>query len=145
MSKVEDFLNPQEEQEIVAAIRMAEEKTSGEIRIHLEKNSSTNAYDRAVAIFNQLEMHKTQEANGILIYVAVKDKKFAICGDKDINNKVSADFWESTKNTIQEQFKMGNFKQGLIDGVLMAGEQLKKYFPYQKNDSNELSNEISVG
>ncbi len=145
MSKVEDFLTHEDEQEIVKAICMAEEKTSGEIRIHLEKKSDKKAYDRAVEVFHQLHMHETKEANGVLIYVAIKDKTFAICGDKGIHNKVSGDFWETTKNTIQAQFKIGNFKQGLIDGVLIAGEQLKKYFPYQKNDNNELSNEISVG
>jgi uncharacterized membrane protein len=145
MSKVEDFLNSEEEQAIVEAIRMAEKNTSGEIRVHLEKKASKAHYDRALEVFNELKMHETQLKNGVLIYVAVKDKKFVICGDKGINDVVANNFWDSTKDIMATHFKNGNFKQGLIDGIMMAGEQLKKYFPHQDNDTNELSNEISTG
>ena len=143
MSKVEDFLTQAEEQEIVQVIVVAEKNTSGEIRVHLEKNTIINAENRAVEIFNQLEMHKTKDANGVLIYVAVENKLFAICGDKGINKVVPDDFWESTKLVIANHFQRGRFKQGLIDGILLAGEQLKNYFPYENDDVNELSNEIS--
>lgn len=145
MSKVEDFLSKAEEQEIVEAIRVAEKNTSGEIRVHLEKTTSIAAFERAVEVFNLLEMHNTKDSNGVLIYVAVKDKQFAICGDKGINEKVSDDFWNSTKDTIANHFKNGNFKQGLVDGILKAGEQLKYHFPFQDDDTDELSNEISIG
>ena len=145
MSKVEEFLSKTEEQEIVAAICQSEKNTSGEIRVHLEKETSLEAIDRAIEVFNTLEMHKTKDANGVLIYVAVKSKKFAICGDTGINKVVPADFWESTKNIMSTHFRSGNFKQGLVDGVLKAGEQLQKYFPYQDDDTNELANEISKG
>ena len=145
MSKVEEFLTKTEEQEIVEAIRVAEKNTSGEIRVHLEKKIDTDAIDRAVEVFNELEMYNTKDANGVLIYVAVKSKQFAICGDDGINKVVPTDFWESTKNIMAGNFQNGNFKQGLVDGILKAGEQLKKYFPYQDDDTNELSNEISKG
>ena len=145
MSKVEDFLTKLEEKAIVEAIVIAEKNTSGEIRIHLEKETDKLHFDRACDVFNQLEMHKTKDRNGVLIYVAVKDKNFVICGDDGINKKVSSDFWESTKNAMQSQFRIGQFAQGLIDGITKAGDQLKHYFPYQSDDSNELSNEISVG
>ncbi|WP_310556786.1 TPM domain-containing protein [Flavobacterium sp.] len=145
MSKVEDFLTKEEELEIIEAIRVAEKNTSGEIRIHIEKETSVVAIDRATEVFNTLEMHKTKEANGVLIYVAVKSKQFAICGDKGINEVVPNDFWETTKNVMANHFRNGNFKQGLVDGILKAGEQLKKYFPFDDNDTNELSNEISKG
>jgi uncharacterized membrane protein len=145
MSKVEDFLSKTEEQEIVEAIRVAEKNTSGEIRVHLEKTTSIAAFERAVEVFNLLEMHNTKDSNGVLIYVAVKDKQFAICGDKGINEKVSDDFWNSTKDIIGNHFKNGNFKQGLVDGILKAGEQLKYHFPFQDDDTDELSNEISIG
>ena len=145
MSKVEDFLSKKEEQEIVDAIQIAEKNTSGEIRVHIEKSTSTDAFTRAVEVFNLLEMNKTKENNGVLIYVAVKDKKFVICGDNGIDEKVPNDFWDTTKDVIQTHFKNGNFKQGLIDGILKAGEQLKYHFPYNDNDTNELSNEISTG
>ena len=145
MSKVEDFLTKLEEQEIIAAIQSAEKNTSGEIRIHLEKTTSIAHFDRAVEVFNDLGMDKTNLRNGVLIYVAVNDKQFVICGDSGINTKVAHDFWESTKAIIQNQFKAGNFKQGLVDGISNAGEQLKQHFPYNGNDTNELSDTISIG
>jgi len=83
--------------------------------------------------------------NGVLFYFAVDDKSFAICGDKGINDVVAADFWDCTKDRMVEQFKSGNFKQGIVDGILNAGEQLKKNFPWSEGDTNELSNEISKG
>lgn len=143
MSKVEAFLTQEEEQEIVEAIRMAEKETSGEIRIHLEKTTSIAHYDRALEVFHMLKMDQTELKNGVLIYLAIKDKKFVICGDKGINDLVDDRFWDSTKEVMSDHFKTGNFKQGLIDGITMAGEQLQKYFPCLENDTNELSNEIS--
>jgi uncharacterized membrane protein len=90
-------------------------------------------------------MNETQLQNGVLIYLAVADKKFVICGDKGINDVVSKDFWDTTKEAMSTQFKTGNFKQGLINGITRAGEQLQHYFPWQEDDTNELSNEISKG
>ena len=155
MSKVEDFLTKEEEQEIVSAIGIAEKNTSGEIRVHIEngtslkgelaKQTSNAPLDRAMEVFRKLQMENTQERNGVIIYVAVKSKQFAIYGDKGINEKVGPNFWDCTKDVMANQFKNGNFKQGLIDGILRAGEQLKTHFPYQDNDTNELSNEISRG
>ena len=145
MSKVEDFLTKEEEQAIVEAIRMAEKETSGEIRVHIEKTTSKAPFDRALEVFHELGMDATELKNGVLIYLAVADKKFVICGDKGINDVVPADFWDCTKDAMATQFKTGNFKQGLIDGIIKAGEQLQKYFPYQEGDTNELSNEISKG
>jgi uncharacterized membrane protein len=145
MSKVEDFLTKAEEQEIVQAIGKAEKNTSGEIRVHIEEETSIAAIDRAVEVFQSLNMENTAERNGVIIYVAVKSHQFAIYGDKGINEKVSDDFWNCTKDVMANHFRNGNFKQGLIDGILNAGEQLKKHFPYQDDDSDELSNEISKG
>ncbi|WP_309609527.1 TPM domain-containing protein [Flavobacterium sp.] len=145
MSKVEDFLSKEEELEIIEAIRVAEKSTSGEIRVHIEKETSLDSIDRATEVFNTLKMHETKDSNGVLLYVAVKSKKFAICGDKGINEVVPHDFWETTKNTMENHFKNNNFKQGLVDGILKAGQQLKKYFPFDDNDMDELSNEISKG
>ncbi|SEG01937.1 TPM domain-containing protein [Flavobacterium urumqiense] len=145
MSKVENFLTQEEELAIVEAIRMAEKNTSGEIRVHIEKTTSKVPFDRALEVFHELRMDETQLQNGVLIYLAVADKKFVICGDKGINDLVADDFWDTTKEIMKNHFKNGNFKQGLIDGILIAGEQLKKYFPWQDGDTNELSNEISKG
>lgn len=145
MSKVEDFLTKEEEQEIVEAIRVAEKNTSGEIRIHIEKTTSKAPFDRALEVFHELKMNETQLQNGVLIYLAVADKKFVICGDKGINDVVSEDFWDTTKEVMAAQFETGNFKQGLIDGITKAGHQLSTNFPWEENDTNELSNEISKG
>lgn len=145
MSKVEDFLTKEEERDIVEAIRMAEKETSGEIRVHIEKTTSIDAFDRAMEVFHLLEMDKTELKNGVLIYVAVKDKTFVICGDQGINEVVSNDFWDSTKEIMVSHFKKGDFKKGLIEGISKAGNKLKLYFPYQQGDTNELSNEISKG
>jgi uncharacterized membrane protein len=145
MSKVENFLTTAEEQEIVEAIRIAEKNTSGEIRVHLEKTTDLDPFDRALEVFNELKMDETELKNGVLIYLAVKDKTFVICGDQGINDIVANDFWDSTKDIMVAHFKNGNFKQGLIEGILRAGEELKRYFPWSEEDTNELSNEISKG
>ena len=145
MSKVEDFLSRKEEAEVVEAIRMAEKNTSGEIRVHLEAHSEIDAFDRAAEVFDFLHMNNTKQSNGVLIYVAVEDRTLVILGDSGINDVVAADFWESTKDAIIAQSKNGNTKQGLVDGIIKAGEQLKMHFPYKKGDINELPDEISVG
>lgn len=145
MSKVEDFLTQEQEQQIVAAIRHAEKTTSGEIRVHLEKHTDLDVLDRTKEVFHFLKMDNTIQRNGVLIYVAVEDHRFAIYGDQGINDVVADNFWESTKDAILDQFKKGDFTQGLIDGVLLAGEQLQKYFPWEHGDVNELPDEISKG
>ncbi len=145
MSKVEDFLTADEEQEIVEAILKAEKNTSGEIRVHIESHTRLDHFERAKEVFHMLKMDNTKEENGVLIYVAVHDKKFAICGDKGINNVVPADFWDTTKDVIQSHFSEGNFKEGIVAGVLKAGIELKNHFPWRHGDTNELSNEVSKG
>lgn len=143
-SSVEEFLTPQEEQEIVGAIRSAELVTSGEIRVHLERHTDLPILKRAQELFHFLKMDNTKEENGVLIYVAVDDHQLAIVGDRGIHNKVPEDFWERTKDKMIAQFKKGNFKDGIVDGVYCAGEKLAHYFPWQHGDENELPNEITT-
>ncbi len=145
MSKVEDFLTAKEEQEIIAAIIEAEKNTSGEIRVHIEPASKIDHYKRAKEVFHFLKMDNTKAENGVLIYIAVLDKKFVIYGDQGINNAVPKDFWDTTKDIIQAEFIKGNFKQGIVNGILRAGKELESHFPWLHNDTNELSNEISKG
>lgn len=145
MSKVEDFLTALEEQEIIDAIREAEKNTSGEIRIHIERDSDLDALERAMEVFHFLKMDNTKLQNGVLIYVAVDVKTFVIYGDKGINDVVPANFWDSTKDLMQSHFKANRFKQGLIEGVLKAGEQLEAHFPWVHGNINELPDEISKG
>lgn len=136
----------EEKGRIKAAIKSAELNTSGEIRVHLEGHcKNDNVLERAAQMFSQLGMHKTDTRNGVLIYMAVKDHKFAIIGDAGINAKVEEDFWDTTKEKMLSHFKTGDLTKGLVEGVLCAGERLKEHFPYHKDDKNELSDDISFG
>ncbi len=131
--------------QIKNAIRAAELYTSGEVRVHIEKHCKGDVLDRAAYIFEKLEMHKTELRNGVLFYLAVEDRKFAILGDAGINKKVPENFWEAIKKEMLTQFKEGNFTKGISEGIMQAGEQLKTHFPYQQDDVNELPDEISFG
>ncbi|MDF3076179.1 MAG: hypothetical protein K0S09_68 [Sphingobacteriaceae bacterium] len=132
-----------EQLQIRKAIEAAEGSTSGEIRICVEKTCSEDVLDRAANYFAKLDMNKTALRNGVLIYLATNDRKFAVIGDAGINRLVPADFWESTKEAMLSHFKSGNLVEGIITGISRTGEQLKAYFPYQDSDKNELSDDIS--
>jgi len=145
MSNVEDFLSHEEEQEIIGAIRKAEQNTSGEIRVHIERTSKTDIFDRALEVFHFLKMDNTELQNGVLIYLAIDDRNFVIYGDKGINDVVPANFWDSTKNIMVSHFKSGNYTKGLVKGILKAGEQMEEHFPWEHSDKNELLDNISKG
>ncbi|RXQ97671.1 TPM domain-containing protein [Ancylomarina salipaludis] len=139
------FFSKEEQKAIKEAIAEAETNTSGEIRVHIENSCPDDVMDRAAYIFAKLEMQKTQLRNGVLFYLAIRDHKFAILGDAGINAKVSESFWNHTKEEILGYFKQGEFAKGLSEGIKMAGQQLKTHFPYQADDVNELSDDISFG
>ena len=140
-----EFFTANEQEEIINAIKEAELNTSGEIRLHIDKSCKGDVLDRAAYWFGKLKMHKTDLRNGVLFYLATEDKKFAILGDAGINQKVPENFWDKIKNDILTSFKEGKYSEGLINGILASGEQLKSHFPYQKDDVNELSDDISFG
>lgn len=131
--------------QIVNAIKKAEKNTSGEVRVHIDNRCKGDVLDRAVDVFAMLKMHKTDLRNGVLFYLAIKDHKFAILGDAGINAVVPANFWESIKDAMVEHFAQGAFAEGLVTGITMAGEKLQEHFPYQKDDVNELPDDISFG
>lgn len=143
-STVEDFLTAADEREIIAAIRHSERRTSGEIRVHLEHHCDKDALMRAQELFHLLKMDNTKEENGVLIYVAVDDHCFAICGDRGIDREVPDDFWEVTKDVMTSHFKQGDYKSALIEGVRSAGKQLAHFFPWQHGDTNELPDDITT-
>lgn len=143
-STVEDFLSASDEQSIIAAIRDSETKTSGEIRVHLEHYCEGDALPRAQELFHLLKMDNTKEENGVLIYVAVDDHKFAICGDRGIDAVIPDDFWVSTKDKMTVHFKAGKYALGIIEGVKCAGDKLAAFFPWQHGDINELPDEITT-
>jgi uncharacterized membrane protein len=131
-----------EQEAIAEAIAEAEKATSGEIRIAVEKNCSDSAFDRATQYFVKLGMDKTAEKNGVLIYLAYEDHKFAIIGDSGINRVVPEDFWETTQVAMKAHFMSGKLADGIIAGIALAGEKLALFFPYKSDDINELPNEI---
>ena len=139
------IFNSSEKKQIVGAIAAAEMKTSGEIRVHVEPQCKGDVLARAAEVFSKLEMHKTDKRNGVLIYLAHEDKRFAIIGDKGINDVVPSDFWDTTKNEMSKYFKQGKFETGVIHGINEAAKHLSMYFPHGSDDKNELSNEISEG
>ena len=135
-------LSDKEQEVIKQSIEWAEKATSGEIRVCVESKCDLDAYERAVECFYDLKMDTTKLRNGVLVYVALDDKKFAIIGDKGINTLVSEDFWDSTKALMLEKFKIEQIAEGISVGIIEAGKQLKKYFPYSSDDVNELSDDI---
>ena len=143
MSNARKILNSEEDHRVVEAIRQAELNTSGEIKVHIENFCKTKSERRALFIFNRLKMDKTQQRNGVLFYLAVKDRKFAILGDEGINNVVEADFWNDIRDLMTAEFKEGRFAEGLEQGIMRCGEKLKAYFPHQTDKTNEIPDEIS--
>jgi len=136
--------NEEEQQRIRTAIEDAEKHTSGQIRVCIEKTcSEKNVLDRAAKYFHQLDMHKTKLRNGVLIYVATVDRKFAIIGDAGINKVVPANFWDDTKEDMLKHFKFGNLVEGIVTGLEITGDHLQKYFPHQADDNNELPDDIA--
>ena len=138
-------LAPDEEQRILRAISDAELNTSGEIRVHIDKWCKTDPVFKANNVFIELKMDATEKSNGVLVYVAKKEKKFAIVGDVGIDKVVSSDFWDSTKDLMKNSFATGDFVGGICKGIHEVGLQLKQYFPYEDGDINELPDEISYG
>jgi uncharacterized membrane protein len=139
------FFSKEEKERIMEAIREAELNTSGEIRVHVDNRCREDVMDRAAWWFGRLGMQKTEKRNGVLFYLSVKDRKFAILGDAGINSVTPEDFWESIKAKMSEHFSEGDFPGGLSRGILLAGEALKTHFPYEKGDVNELPDDISFG
>jgi uncharacterized membrane protein len=141
--KASTFFSKEQQAQILASVREAEKETSGEIRVHIESSLKGDVLDRAAWLFKKLGMDKTAERNGVMFYLAVEDKKFAIIGDAGINAKVPAGFWDCISELLMKNFREGRFTEGLSEGIILAGRQLKAHFPYNKDDVNELSDEIS--
>ncbi len=141
--KASKFFSKDQQLQILTAIREAEESTSGEIRIHIETSCSEDVLDRGAWLFIKLGMHKTAARNGVLFYLAIKERKYAILGDAGINAIVPEDFWDNVNMLLQKNFIKGKFTEGLAEGIFMAGQQLKIHFPHMKDDINELPDELS--
>ncbi|MCX6224112.1 MAG: TPM domain-containing protein [Bacteroidia bacterium] len=139
------FFTEKDQLAIKNAIAQAEKQTSGEIRVHIEDTFTGDVLDQASFIFKKLKMHKTEYRNGVLFYLAIRNRKFAIIGDAGINSKVPEGFWDLIKEIMTEHFRNNRFTEGLAEGIKLAGEKLIEHYPYLQNDTNELSDEISFG
>lgn len=139
-----DFFTHEEHDAILEAIRLAELRTSGEIRVRLDVRAGDDVKAAARRVFDQLGMRKTALRNGVLFYLAVEDRKFVILGDDGIYHKVPPDFWDGVTSLVLDHFREGRFAAGLVAGIQQAGEKLAFYFPRAADDVDELSNEISL-
>lgn len=141
--KASSFFTPEQQEVIIGAIAEAERATSGEIRVHIETKCHKKVLDRAAWVFNKLGMARTAERNGVLFYLAVADKKYAVIGDTGINSVVPPGFWDTIRDHMKEKFMEDKFTEGLSEGIIMAGNKLKDQFPCAPDDVNELQNIIS--
>ncbi len=141
---LKNFFSKDEQAKIVRAIQEAEKNTSGEVRVHLVKQLKGDGLQEGKKIFEKIGMTRTKQRNGILFLLGLQDHRFVLLGDQGIHEKVSEDFWERVRDVVLVHFQTSRFTEGLVDGIRSCGEQLKKYFPYQKSDQNELSDEIST-
>ena len=135
---IDDLISDEARRKIELAIHEAESKISAEIRVHLEDQCSELALDRAAFVFEKLEMHKTEQRNGVLIYIAMESRKFAIFGDEGIHKKMGFSFWTNEAATLKSYLSEDNIVEGVCKVAVDIGEALKSHFPHQSDDKNEL-------
>ncbi|HEU4716523.1 MAG TPA: TPM domain-containing protein [Bacteroidia bacterium] len=141
---MKDIFSEEQLKQVSAAIEAAEKNTSGELRVHIGRRCAGDPVKCAQRLFTHLGMKKTKRRNGVLFYLAVVSRKFAVIGDEGIHAKVGSDFWHSVREKMENEFREGRFTEGLISGITEAGRQLEHYFPPEEGDSNELPDEISI-
>jgi uncharacterized membrane protein len=137
------FFTKKQKDTILKAIAEAEIKTSGEIKVHIENHCQTDVMNRAEAVFMELQLDKTEQRNGILIYIALTDRKVAILGDKGIDKATPENYWETELDALKKHFKEENYTGGIVSVINDIAEKLEEFFPYLSDDINELSDEIS--
>lgn len=138
-----EFLSATERLQVERAIGEAEQRTSGEIRVHFEDHIEDDVLDHAAFIFEELGMHRTRDRNGVLIYISVADRQVAVIGDKAINEAVPQGFWNDVVGVLKLHFAASRRADGLAEAVHMVGAKLQAFFPLRSDDSNELSNTIT--
>jgi uncharacterized membrane protein len=137
------LLSAADDARLVKAIQLAEGQTSGEIRVHIDKICKGDPLEECKSKFVQLNMHQTKDRNGILFYLAIESRSFAVWGDEGIHQKVSDEFWKSITDCAIGHFKNNELITGIEKAVELCGEKLKLHFPLEADDKNELSNTIS--
>ncbi len=141
--RAKKFLNQLQHDDIVGAIRKAEKKTSGELRVFISRHEPEDVIAAAQAEFTRLGMTKTTEKNGVLIYVAPRARKFAIIGDAGVHEHCGDQFWQAVAAEMTGHFKKTRFTEGIIHGIQKAGELLAQHFPGKPDDSNQLPDDIA--
>jgi len=141
----DQFLDTSGRAQVREAIGAAERRTSGELRVHLEDHIEEDVLDHAAYVFEELGMHRTRDRNGVLVYVAVADRQVAVLGDSGINEQVPDGFWTDVVGLLKLHFAAGRHAEGLVEAVHLIGEKLSSFFPLREDDTNELSNEVSIG
>jgi uncharacterized membrane protein len=137
-----DFLKKLHHERIVEAIREAEKKTSGEIRVFISRKPTEDPVSTAQAHFVQMGMDKTRDRNGVLIFVAPRAHKFAVIGDAAVHARCGENFWTELAKEMSGHFKKSEFTSGIVHGVRKAGELLAEHFPRRPDDTNELPDEV---
>ena len=145
--KPKEFFTAEERERIVEAVRFAEKRTSGEIRVFVESRCRyVDALDRAAELFYRLEMERTDDHNAVLVYLAVKDRQLAVFGDENIHQKVGSGYWQKIVGNILENFNRDHFAEGISQCVLQIGDALHEHFPFDNDtDKNELPDDIVFG
>jgi uncharacterized membrane protein len=139
------FFNREEEKQIMASIRHAERASSGEIRLYVESHCKIATRERTIEVFKKLKMQHTRERNGVLVYMAKEDRKFAIFGDEGIHKKLGIHFWEVEAATLKTFLIKDEIVPGLCQVIEDIGQTLKKHFPHPPDDKNELSDDVVYG
>ncbi len=140
---VRTFLSPGEREQVLTAIRSFERSTSGEIRVHLQERIDGAARDAAARVFDRLGMANTRDRNGVLFFVGVRDRRFAVIGDMGIYDAVPRDFWNGVVQRVEGRFVDGRYADGLVEGIQIAGMALAEHFPPRPDDVNELPDDLS--
>ena len=136
-------LGKEARREIVGAIRNAEKMTSGEIRVHVKSRCKQDVFEEAKKVFLRLGMHRTEERNGVLIFVALDSRQFAILGDRGVHERVGESFWNKMRDLMTAHFSKGQIQAGIVAGVAGAGTELNKHFPKHADDRNELPDRVT--
>ncbi len=143
--RTKDFLQRLEHDRIVRAIAAAEKKTSGEIRVFVQRGEIDDPVAAARAQFEKLGMTATRDRNGVLIFVAPRSQKFAVVGDTGIHARCGNEFWQQLVERMGEYFEANNFTDAVVHAIGQAGEQLALHFPRRPDDRNELPDTVEEG
>jgi uncharacterized membrane protein len=144
--RTKEFLSKLDHDRIIEAIRGAESKTSGEIRVYIQRGKfETDPVMLAQKKFQRLGMYKTRERNAVLIFVAPRAHKFAVVGDQAIHEKCGEQFWQNVVDGMRVHFQNEKFSHALTEAVNEVGRVLATHFPRTSANANELSDEIIEG